>query len=344
MMPINSTRKERLVFLARRRFCTFFVSLALAGWLGLVLPDARADLLVSSRGNDRILRYDETTGAFLGVFASGPELVAPAGMAFGPDKNLYVSSNGTNEVLRYDGSTGHLINHFAAGTGLLRPTGLAFGPDQNLYVNGNLSQAVLRFNGATGTFIDRFSGLQRPDLGLAFGPDQNLYVSSRGTSDIRRYNGSTGAFDIFVRSGSGSLFVPAGIVFGPDGNLYVASNRSGQVLRYNRTTGAPMPAAGQSGAIFTRGDEIGGPTDVAFGPDGNLYVTSHGNSSVLRYDGQTGAFIDEFVPSGSGGLSGPNYLIFTPRGPVVPEPASLTLLGMATLSVLGYAWRCGRQK
>ncbi len=35
--------------------------------------------------------------------------------------------------------------------------------------------------------------------------------------------------------------------------------------------------------------------------------------SVLRYDGKTGSFINAFVPSGSGGLSGPNIgLLFFP--------------------------------
>ncbi|MCH8275214.1 MAG: PEP-CTERM sorting domain-containing protein, partial [Armatimonadetes bacterium] len=34
--------------------------------------------------------------------------------------------------------------------------------------------------------------------------------------------------------------------------------------------------------------------------------------SVRRYNGATGAFIDEFVPHGSGGLSAPQGLLFGP--------------------------------
>ena len=45
------------------------------------------------------------------------------------------------------------------------------------------------------------------------------------------------------------------------------------------------------------------------GPDGNLYVASTNATTspnaILRYNGVTGAFIDTFVASDSGGLNGP---------------------------------------
>ena len=57
------------------------------------------------------------------------------------------------------------------------------------------------------------------------------------------------------------------------------------------------------------------PNTMIFGPDGNLYVSSNaGVDAVLRYDGDTGAFIDQFVSSGSGGIDNPKGLAFGPDG------------------------------
>lgn len=49
---------------------------------------------------------------------------------------------------------------------------------------------------------------------------------------------------------------------------------------------------------------------MTFGPDENLYVGSPLTSSVLRFNGVTGAFIDEFIAPGSGGLVAPLTLVF----------------------------------
>jgi hypothetical protein len=49
---------------------------------------------------------------------------------------------------------------------------------------------------------------------------------------------------------------------------------------------------------------------LTFGPDDHLYVSHLFGASVLRYNGLTGAFIDEFVAAGSGGLTFPLILLF----------------------------------
>jgi hypothetical protein len=62
------------------------------------------------------------------------------------------------------------------------------------------------------------------------------------------------------------------------------------------------------------------PTQLVFGPSVedagrlDLYIVSTGTDSVLRYDGATGAFLGEFVASGSGGLEGPVTMTFGPDG------------------------------
>jgi hypothetical protein len=60
----------------------------------------------------RITAYEESTGAFKGVFASGDGLSTPYGMTFGPQGNLYVADFDTGSVLRYNGHTGQFIDTF----------------------------------------------------------------------------------------------------------------------------------------------------------------------------------------------------------------------------------------
>ena len=106
---------------------------------------------------------------------------------------------------------------------------------------------------------------------------------------------------------------PAAQGEGPD--LLVASQGSGSVLRYDGQSGAFIDAFVSAGSGGLASGCFHGPSGMLFGPDGNLYVTSGGSSdSVLRYDGQTGEFIDQFVTSGSGGLNQPAFLVFGPDG------------------------------
>jgi hypothetical protein len=50
------------------------------------------------------------------------------------------------------------------------------------------------------------------------------------------------------------------------------------------------------------------------GPDDNIYVSSRGTDEVVRFNGQTGAFMDVFVSAGSGGIGGPLGSSFGPDG------------------------------
>lgn len=110
---------------------------------------------------------------------------------------------------------------------------------------------------------------------------------------------------------SEGLDQPYGLAYGPDGNLYVSMIGSGGVLRYD-VAGAPLPAPGKPGAEFVtpRAGGLSGARELAFGPDGNLYVVSELTNSVLRFDGQTGEPLGELVAAGAGGISLPRGLLF----------------------------------
>jgi len=60
----------------------------------------------------------------------------------------------------------------------------------------------------------------------------------------------------------------------------------------------------ESGGLFE-------PGELVFGPDGNLYVASFSTNEILKYDGNTGAFLG---PPFVSGLGGPLGLVFGPDG------------------------------
>jgi hypothetical protein len=122
---------------------------------------------------------------------------------------------------------------------------------------------------------------------------------------LRGHQWTTGISTLFlaaalgfcVSSARGDFFVGNGSGDGPDNS----------VLRFDD--------AGNFISVFVTSGSGGlnAPRGLAFGPDGNLYVSSNADR-ILRYDGTTGAFMDTFVPAGSGGLKTPEALIFRDDG------------------------------
>jgi sugar lactone lactonase YvrE len=78
------------------------------------------------------------------------------------------------------------------------------------------------------------------------------------------------------------------------------------VLRFNGATGAFIDVF-----IPAESKVYGG---IAFGPDGNLYVSRPSTHRVLRFNGTTGAFMDVFVSNATSPLAGPAGLIFGANG------------------------------
>ena len=228
-----------------------FVTSGSGGLSGTSKIDCGPDgnLYASSQNNDRVLRYNGATGAFMDIFVSSGSggLSIPVGLDFGPDGHLYVVSNNNHSVIRYNGATGAFIDVFVPnGSGLNNPTGIVWGPDDRLYVCSLNSDKVLRFESdgtPLGDFVTAGSGGLDAPRGLTFGPDGNLYIGEQFNNSVRRYDGTTGAFiDVFVSSGSGGLDRANDVVFGPDDVLYVASFDNSMVLGYDGTTGAFLGA------------------------------------------------------------------------------------------------------
>jgi DNA-binding beta-propeller fold protein YncE len=125
-------------------------------------PDTRAA---------QIRRYNGTTGEFIDVFASDPEMGDPHGIEFGPDGNLYVADLTAlgSSVLRFDGVTGEFIDVFAFDPNRSQPYDVAFGPhDGNLYLAD--TRGIVKFNGTTGDFIELYADPPGAPKYMVFAP------------------------------------------------------------------------------------------------------------------------------------------------------------------------------
>ena len=94
-----------------RALCAIAIALVTFG-LSAASRVSAGDLLISSRFNSRVLRYDAATGTFVSVFAAGHDLANPNGIAYGPDGNLYVGNGDEGRVLKFDGQTGDFLGSF----------------------------------------------------------------------------------------------------------------------------------------------------------------------------------------------------------------------------------------
>ena len=240
-------------------FIDVFVAAGTGGmnvpWGMAIGPDGK--LYVSSLATEvypqrdpNVRKFDARTGEYLGIFASGTAMVAPTGLAFGADGNLYVSDFGANKVFRFNGQTGAAMGVFATGESGVVTGGGAWGPDGNYYL------------AATSGHIPRFdpTGARLPDLPTpqtnfgrfnAFGPDGLLYATDYFGGDINAYDIHSGAL---IKSFQG-LNGPQGFAFAGANKLFVTSYFSNRILSFQGASGSP-------GSVFTSGAPLNGPLDL----------------------------------------------------------------------------------
>ena len=147
---------------------------------------------------------------------------------------------------------------------------------------------------------------------LAGGPDGNLYITDNAAANygdtnsaIYRLNPTTGQSGIWYTN---SLLNPApyvpgapnsdipyganGIIFNKDyTDLFIANMNQNSILKLSvtgcdTTTTGGITGGCQPGTIstFASGGPLSGPDNMAFDPNGNLWVASGQNNTVIQYD------------------------------------------------------------
>ena len=213
------------------------------------------------------------------------------------------------------------------------PLGMAgsYGEDARLYVvdGGHARIQIFTPGGlSVGAFGDRGNApgqLWRPS-DVAVSPDGRLvYVVDRGHRRIMEYRPGADCLDTprtrscFIRQwggrgrGPGLFESPTGIATDDDGNIYVVDQAFNQIQVFE-------PRALEHRLTFGEtGTERGGllnPTDIAIGPENEIWVADHDNHRLARFKSD-GTYAGEFSGSGKERLYRPAGVAIGRDGAIV---------------------------
>ena len=239
---------------------------------------------------------------------------------------LFLGTQHGGSIRKYDAMTGVDLGDFTSG--YLSYGGYSystFGPNNHLYVKmWDTYGSIHKFHGISGSYE---STLISSSTGFNFLFNKNnellalsnppLTVLSATSNTVTRYHPITGAnLGTFVPN-TNRLAHALTMRWGPDDNLYisvvrgVSPNGSQAILRFDGTTGAFIDEfipAGNSNLYLS--------WDFVFGPDNNIYCSKVLETSVTRFSGVTGQFMDVFASdsglNGGYNLNGPCGVIFGP--------------------------------
>ncbi|HMP80543.1 MAG TPA: hypothetical protein PKD54_13900, partial [Pirellulaceae bacterium] len=286
------------------------------------VPKAWSDeLLVSDNFGNQILRFDASTGAFLGVLVSSNPaanggLSGPIGMRLSNSGTLLVASQFTNEVLEYNRISGQFLGKWTSasqGANLAEPADLRYGPNGNMFIANFVGGSIDQFM-ADGTPLGSFTSGGPGIFGsssFAFGPNGNLYVGSFGSGDIQEFDGVSGSYLGQFVNGLGG---PSGLLFDTDNSLWVASLFTDEIYHFD-SAGNPLGSFSTGGGTF--------PSHILVNPnDSNeLFVALTGAGGIYRFH-KNGTFLGVFAFGG--GLLVPGQMLLLSA---IPEPSSLAVLG-----------------
>ncbi len=256
-----------------------------------ILFRSPTQMLIADSGSQRVLEYvlsGETWVFSRVVLPASSGVLEPCGLALAPDGRLSVTGCSSHDVVGVDLTTLAVTPLVAPGAGGLGVAKDAAWSGSTLLVASANANAVIYYDAAGNPTGVRASGVSTTlDAGIAFSPDGQRLLIVSSLNEVVEHDAVSGAL---LRSFGGVCgLIPMDVTYGPDGLVYVACSGDNGISRIDPVTGLSLGAfvlSGTGGLFY--------PRSLAFGPDGNLYVSS-ANGQVLEYDGPTGAFPGAFL-------------------------------------------------
>ncbi len=263
---------------------------------GLAVNQANGTLYVADSGNNRVLRFPRpvaqsgriTPDAVIGqpnftssvsAAVNAASLKTPAGLAIGPNGDLFIADSGNNRVLEFPASAGN-------GASALRVYGQ---PNMNSALRAGQPSAQTLVS-PEGVFVDQAANLYVADTG-----DNRVVIYSNTQSAPAA--GMAASFAI-TGADAGGFKAPLDVAGDSNGNIYISDNGKNRVLIYSSPISITGPAAtgviGQPDLKSSNPDfdAVNGAAtaDCLYAPLGiyvdrqdTLYVGDSGNSRVLHF-------------------------------------------------------------
>jgi hypothetical protein len=261
---------------------------------------------VVSAGSDNILRYNSQTGEFIQSLLTVPT----GGFSFRSDAILSDSQQlyfiAFSDVLAFDRQTNSIrkvIDRASLATNF--PAHLAFQNNTTLLVNNGLGVSNIESFGLLEGGNQSLDTTDSTEVwrDIALLPNNVLLSAVRDTNTLVTFslNNLNAAPQILASQG---LNKPEHIAVDNDSNIYVTNAGSKDVSQFdiNGNFLGRFISPGSGG--------LGMPGCITIGPDGHFYICSSDTNQVLKYDGQTGAFLNIFVDAGTSSLQQPVSIVF----------------------------------
>lgn len=260
-------------------------------------PDGRSLVVGDSAGNALLLLDPET-----GALQRRVTVADPYQLGYSPDgKLLVVNGLARNQVDVYDAATFQLVKRFPIRS---MPSHLAFAPDSSrVFVTLQGSNRLIAYD------LKAMRALWDVPVGSTpagvLWHEGKLLVADMGTDHLVQVDPADGHVLARIVTGKGAH----NLFLSPDGRVIWVNNRvAGTTEELDARTLAPIRKFQISG----------GPDDLAFAPDGRVWITRRFAESVAVLDPATGTMTT--IPAGRS----PHGIFLNPKA---PAPAKLAARG-----------------